>query len=310
MNAARLFEHLKRAQQQQEEDHKLRELQLIKKEIESSKAITKELIDIQEKKNELLKIKHETEVDNLKTEWEVQRLGYEQEYKMLEHEKEMLDLAHQEEVKRLIGLREMEAIMHKNDKLVQELDFRETTLDLNQRIYEQENRIEEGRRLLTMAEERMGILREQNVLENKKGQIKDQRFMELQEMERYREEYRDRDWQALKVSEDIIHRKIDIEKREAQEEIFDLKAQVEQQRELLDLDRREVKLDRRINAANAQIAEKRVSLAKTQARLYQEVNRALEADLFYDDRPSYDDSIQAQNGYYDQKQDFVRKILD
>ncbi len=110
---------------------------------------------------ELMNIKHATELESLHSMLNVNNRLHEEKVSMLN-------------------------TLHQNEMIVKDIDHK-------QALYTTERELQKSQHMYDMLTEKNGIIREQIVLENKRGLIKDERLKQLEEMNMHREEFRNRE---------------------------------------------------------------------------------------------------------------------
>jgi len=231
--AARLFYHLQQKEEGLEKEtkrlelaaHELtmreREMDLTKKEQDLMLRVfneklenTKLLFQVKlENLNTLLRLKEEgwsQKFENLNHESKVNNMLHQNEVDNLNHEARVKDWIHDDEIDRMNHSIEMQELTHRNENMLGEIQHQRQLFDLEQTIAERlqdihlmQQEIATLNSTALLKDNMMGILKEQSVLENKKGQLKDQqmsietsrrhlltdRMNRVEEMSQFREEY-------------------------------------------------------------------------------------------------------------------------
>ena len=234
---ARLFYHL----QEKEEDllakskqleSAAHELQVKEREVDLSKKEQEAMFRIFQEKMENTKLLFQIKLENLNTLLQLKEEGWQQQFGQMTHESNVQKMVHQnemnqflheskvkdwlhsEEVDRLNHAMDMKELSHETERKLDELehqrklfDFEKTIAEKIQDIHLMQQEIQELNSSISIKDGVMKILKEQSVLENKRGQLKDQQLSietanrkQLEQMSSFREEY----WQKLnRINESI-----------------------------------------------------------------------------------------------------------
>lgn len=142
------------------------EKQAKEQEIKDKEIIFRELV--MKETQRLTQIQHDTEMENLRHEKEIDRQLYEEEIKMM-------------------------GILHQNEKVLAAMDYK-------QDLYKIEKELQQANHLNELSDVMNRILKEQNVAENKRNQILQEKYHQLQQFSSFKDEY----WQRVKEVDDMF----------------------------------------------------------------------------------------------------------
>lgn len=137
-------------QQQEELERRAKTQEIKNQELQFRELVLKET-------QRLTQIKHETEIENLRHEKEITRQLLEEEINML-------------------------GILHSNEKILLETDYKHN-------IFQMENELQHYQHKFSLLEIKNEILKEQSVSENKRSQILQEKYFQLQDHTRFKDEY-------------------------------------------------------------------------------------------------------------------------
>lgn len=213
MNNLRYYQHLKAFHQQvMEEEQEIvlqqrdQEVEMKLKEVEFVKKATQQLIQIQEKKNELLTMMHQTELKNKDAQHAIEKEHHQMTIENQQHQMSLMQAYHQHEAM-------VTNMLHETEKNLQEMGFKESIQELKQESYKKDLELQYSDYLFDDMQERMSLLKEQNTLEGKKGQFKDEMMRGLEKMNDWRNEQIDRESDVERAWLDVQRSDLDIEQK-------------------------------------------------------------------------------------------------
>lgn len=188
MNELRYYHHLKNFEKKLEQKAKdladqehNQDIDFKLKQIEFTKKATEQLLLIRDKKEELIKIAHQTKIDNINTINAAKEERLKTHIDSIQNEKRMMEQYHQHE-------KVITNMLHENDKYLREIGFKEEMQELIHENHKKDLDIQYKDYLRDDLGERINLLKEQNVLEGKRGQIKDDLMNRLEKINDWREE--------------------------------------------------------------------------------------------------------------------------
>lgn len=239
--SARLFYHLqekeeallKQSRQLEASEH---EFALQKNEQDSMMRIFKERM-------ENTHILFHTKLESLSNLLQLKEEGFKQKLEYASHQSEMKDLVYRDHLQNLQHKSEMKDLIHsdkmdrlhdqyQNEKILSNIDHHRELLGLDQtiaakmqEIYLMERDLKKWQDLDTLREEKMSIIKEQNVLENKSRQVTEHLYKQQEQYMEWKEEYltsleklKDRELSLKEKNIELYHREsshdLDVRDRE------------------------------------------------------------------------------------------------
>ena len=298
---ARLYYHLQ--QKEEKLEKQARELELTQREVQIKEVGNDMSMKIFREKLENTQLLFQTKMENLNSLMNLREEGWKQrleqsnheskvkdylhqnEVNILHHETKITDWLHEEEVDRLQHTMDMEGMIHENERILDNVQHHRELFDLDQVIAQKIHDVhmlqEQMQTLdsrLVLQDTEMGILKEQSVLENKRGQLKDEQLRLsgaemtlLEKMSRYREEYhqrersidRERDEIELKhyrlLDESIDNRETKLDIKSKAIELYGDRQDFDLAQKLKDILRQEEELDSKQDQRDLDFDRKRLT---------------------------------------------------
>lgn len=139
---------------------------------------------------------YQTKLENLNALLAMKEEGWQQELDIINHEQKMKDYLHKEELSRLNHKMDMKDLVHKNEQILDRTEHQRELLSLDQQIAEQmqdifllQRNVQKLEHSVSFKDEELGLVREQNVLENKKGQLLQAMYQQLSKQTEWKEDY-------------------------------------------------------------------------------------------------------------------------
>ena len=198
----------KKAQEKKLKDDYVNELQ---RNIEFNNKVSKELLSLNEEKIRVHSILHETE-----------KLSHVKKLELMENELQINNDYYHKQSERLQHQIELNEIISQYKILRQKFEFEDRVSDLSNNVTLQKIDLDHYLDLIQSHSERIQLIKEQGDIELKKSGLRDEVISKLQEMEEFREQYAEREKQALDVyksilekKQDLDHQQIDVAKKSA-----------------------------------------------------------------------------------------------
>ncbi|MCB1116562.1 MAG: hypothetical protein KDK71_08840 [Chlamydiia bacterium] len=203
-NNARLFYHMKQKEEALEKEAKRLEflgfdLAMKQREHEASKKEQEVMLTAIKERLENTHILFQTKMENLNSLLTLKEEGWKQKLDFSQHEQKLKDLLHGEEVSRLNHTMEIKDMSHQNERVLDRIEQQRELFDLDQEIaqkmqdiYLLQRDLQDFEHQLSFKEGELNLVREQNVLENKKGQILQAMYQQLSKQTEWKEEYLER----------------------------------------------------------------------------------------------------------------------
>lgn len=201
---ARLYYHMKQKEEALEKESKRLEflsfdLAMKQRETEVSKKEQDMMIAAIKERLENTHILFQTKMENLNSLLVLKEEGHKQQMDFSKHEQNMKDFLHGEEVSRLNHKLEIKDTLHDNERVLDQIEHQRDLFDLDQEIaqkmqdvYLLQRDLQDFEQKLSFKEGELALVREQNVLENKKGQVLQAMYQQLAKQTEWKEEYLER----------------------------------------------------------------------------------------------------------------------
>lgn len=198
---ARLYYHLKQKEEELEANAKKlesfgHELQIQKREVEFDRKQQEVFAANMKERIENTHLLFQTKMENLNTLLMLKEEGWKQRMDLTQHEQQVKELLHGEEIARLNQEIEMRGIVHENEKVLGQIEHERELFSLDeviaqkmQDIYMLQRDIQDYEHKLSFKEGELSLVREQSVLENKKGQILQAMYQQLSKESEWKEQY-------------------------------------------------------------------------------------------------------------------------
>lgn len=232
MDSRKHYEHLKYLQQKEDQRQEDFDRHMREKQNELKVQMSEIMTTLNNKMMEIKEEKHRIDVTNLQDQLlrvkdEMRSIELYTQNKMLEQEIDhKTNLAEIEDANRALsmemdqvrGKMEMIEIYNNNMRLEQDIDHKRQIVDMEDenRLLDMENKKYSS--VLEIAEKQMQLLKEQSVIESKRGQLKDEMYSRLERLTDWRNEQFDRE---LNLRED----RLELEQDKGELEMLDSRIQ-------------------------------------------------------------------------------------